>query len=258
TLGPGWDPADVAGGYVAPITALTLDGGRRSPARPARFSNPDLAAGRALAVALGSPGAQVVRGTAAPAARQLAEVRSAPVGRLVEQLLLASDNVMAETLARQVAVAQGQPASFAGAVAAVRGVLDRLGLPSGGDGLVDGSGLSYRDRVSPALLAAALRAAVAPDRPELHALVPGLPVSGYDGTLDSRFRAGPTAPAAGQVRAKTGTLTGVSSLAGLVRGTDGRLLAFAVVADRVPVAGTLRAEAALDVVAAALAGCGCR
>jgi D-alanyl-D-alanine carboxypeptidase/D-alanyl-D-alanine-endopeptidase (penicillin-binding protein 4) len=121
---------------------------------------------------------------------------------------------------------------------------------------VDGSGLSLTDRLTPALLVAVLRAAAGPDRPELRALLPGLPVSGYDGTLDDRFR-GPAAPAAGQVRAKTGTLTGVSSLAGLVRGAGGRLLAFAVVADRVSPAGTLGAEAALDSVAAALARCGC-
>jgi D-alanyl-D-alanine carboxypeptidase/D-alanyl-D-alanine-endopeptidase (penicillin-binding protein 4) len=61
------------------------------------------------------------------------------------------------------------------------------------------------------------------------------------------------------VRAKTGTLTGVSALAGLVHDADGRLIVFALIADRVPggEAGTAGSEAALDRVAAALAGCGC-
>lgn len=255
-LAPGWDPVDIAGGYVAPITALMLDGGRQGPAVRARSAEPDLAAGRALAAALGAPAAPVVRGKAPAGAPPLGEVWSQPVARLVEQMLLASDNVLADLLARQVALAEGRPASFAGAVEASRAVLGRLGLPAAGDRLVDGSGLSLTDRITPALLVGLLRAAAGPDRPELHALLSGLPVSGYDGTLDDRFR-GAAAPAAGQVRAKTGTLTGVSSLAGLVRGAGGRLLAFAVLADRVPPTGTLGAEAALDAVAATLAKCGC-
>ena len=199
----------------------------------------------------------MVRGRAPVGATTLAAVSSQPIPRLVEQMLLASDNVLAEALARQVAIAEGGPASFAGAVDATREVLARLGMPAG-DQLLDGSGLSAQDRVTPALLAALLRAAADPDQPGLHALLPGLPVSGYLGTLDDRYRTGPAAVAAGEVRAKTGTLDGVSSLAGLVRGADGRLLVFAVVADRVPAGGTLPAEAALDEVAAALTTCGCR
>ncbi|MFL6130593.1 MAG: D-alanyl-D-alanine carboxypeptidase/D-alanyl-D-alanine-endopeptidase [Mycobacteriales bacterium] len=256
-LAPGWDPVDIGGGYVAPVTAVMVDGGRQGPGVRARSAEPDLAAGRALAGLLGAPTAPVLRGRAPVGARLLGSVQSQPVARLVEQMLLASDNVLADLLARQVAIAEGEPASFAGAAAASRAVLTRLGLPAGGDRLVDGSGLSLTDRVTPALLAALLRAATAADRPELHALVAGLPVSGYDGTLDDRFRGPAAAPAAGQVRAKTGTLTGVSALAGLVRAAGGRLLAFAVVADRVPPTGTLRAEAALDTVAARLATCGC-
>jgi D-alanyl-D-alanine carboxypeptidase/D-alanyl-D-alanine-endopeptidase (penicillin-binding protein 4) len=64
---------------------------------------------------------------------------------------------------------------------------------------------------------------------------------------------------AGVVRAKTGTLTSVSTLAGLVQDKDGRLLAFALLADRVgpTTADTERAEAALDRAASALASCGC-
>src|SRR5204863_121003 len=88
------------------------------------------------------------------------------------------DATLSEAPAGQVAVAEGQPAGFTGAAAATRAVLGRLGLPAGGDKLVDGSGLSLQDRVTPALLAGLLRVAAGPADPRLHALVPGLPVSG--------------------------------------------------------------------------------
>ena len=68
-------------------------------------------------------------------------------------------------------------------------------------------------------------------------MLSGLPVAGFDGTLDGGSAPTPTAPAAGQVRAKTGTLDGVSALAGLLRTGDGRLLAFDVTLDAVPSGG---------------------
>jgi D-alanyl-D-alanine carboxypeptidase/D-alanyl-D-alanine-endopeptidase (penicillin-binding protein 4) len=82
-------------------------------------------------------------------------------------------------------------------------------------------------------------------------------VAGFDGTLERRYRKGPGLPAAGVVRAKTGTLNGVSALAGLVRTRDGRLLAFDFTADSVPLSLALASQTALDRLAAALAGCGC-
>jgi D-alanyl-D-alanine carboxypeptidase/D-alanyl-D-alanine-endopeptidase (penicillin-binding protein 4) len=253
-LGPGWDPRDVAGGYIAPITALMTDAAQR-PGQLARADQPDLAAGTELAAAVGAPAAKVVRGTAPAGARLLGQVRSAPLARIVEQTLLASDNVLAETLARQVALAVGQPASFAGAAQAVRGVLGRLGVDVSGDRLLDGSGLSPQDRLTARLLVDLLRAAAAAGHPELHPVFAALPVAGYDGTLDTRYRSGVATAGAGEVRAKTGTLTGVSALAGLVQTRAGQLLAFAFLADRAP--GVRAAEAALDIAASTLARCGC-
>jgi serine-type D-Ala-D-Ala carboxypeptidase/endopeptidase (penicillin-binding protein 4) len=126
--------------------------------------------------------------------------------------------------------------------------------------LADGSGLSRNDRVTPALLTDALMLAVKPDHPELRVLFPGLPVGGYSGTLRDRYRkpAGGAA-AAGQVRAKTGTLSGLSAIAGVVVDADGRTLVFAVIADAVPNAGgnPSPSQEALDRLAAGLASCGC-
>jgi D-alanyl-D-alanine carboxypeptidase/D-alanyl-D-alanine-endopeptidase (penicillin-binding protein 4) len=103
-----------------------------------------------------------------------------------------------------------------------------------------------------------LRTALSGTQPNLHALVPSLPMSGYDGTLHKRYVAGGTQIAAGMVRAKTGSLSGVSSLAGVAADQDGRPLVFALVADRVPAGGLLAAEAALDRIATTLVRCGCR
>jgi serine-type D-Ala-D-Ala carboxypeptidase/endopeptidase (penicillin-binding protein 4) len=184
---------------------------------------------------------------------------------LVERMLARSDNDLAEALARQVALSQGQPASFAGGAVAVQAVLgpflDEVGVGREAVALVDGSGLSRLDRLAPAALTRLLARVASDDGSDtaqrLAPVLTGLPVAGFSGTLMDRYRTGGGLPAAGVVRAKTGTLNGVSALAGLVRTADGRLLAFDLTADGVPLGATRRAEAALDRLAAALAACGC-
>lgn len=263
TTAPGWKPSYVPTGNVSPVTALSVDGGRLNPdADPRtpdlRAPDPPIAAGQVFAGLLTAHGITVtapVAGAAAPpAAPELAAVQSPPLADFVERMLQHSDNDMAEALARQVALAQHQPPTFAGGAAAVRDVLSRLGV-SGVD-LVDGSGLSVDDRVTVHALAQLLALAASPTHPELRSIVTGLPVAGFSGTLGDRFRTSTGGRGAGMVRAKTGTLAMVSGLAGLVVDADGRELVFATVANDVP--DVLGAEAALDRVAAALSGCGCR
>ena len=252
----GWGPGDAPSTYAAPVTATAVDGARVRSGDLPRSGAPGTDAGTALAVALGVPDATVVLGDAPQGAQTLGTVRSAPVARLVEQALSQSDNLLTESLARHVALARDLPATFEGSAEAVTDALTAAGLDVTGVSLSDGSGLSATDRVPVALLTELLTGAADGTLPGVSAVLSGLPVAGYDGTLVERGDEDPeTAP--GAVRAKTGTLLGVHGLAGTVVTAEGRLLVFAVVADGAPANGAA-AEDALDEVASALAACGCR
>jgi D-alanyl-D-alanine carboxypeptidase/D-alanyl-D-alanine-endopeptidase (penicillin-binding protein 4) len=256
-VAPSWQPDDVPSNYGSAITALVVDGGRPAGGGEIRSATPDLEAGQALANLLGVPTAAVTRGTAPVGALTLGTVQSAPMIDIIEQLLSESDNTLAEMIARQVAIAEHQPASFAGAVIGVRRALAAVGVTIAPT-LFDGSGLSANDRISPSELVAVLRTALLGTHPALAQLVSALPVAGWEGTLATRYQVPPSAAAAGVVRAKTGTLTGVVTLAGILRDASGRVLLFAVMTDHVPADGTAAAEAALDVAVTRLAACGCR
>ena len=130
-----------------------------------------------------------------------------------------------------------------------------LGIDVTGLAVLDGSGLSRRSAVPPQVLTATLGLAGSSDHPHLRPVLTGLPVAAFSGTLDDRFDSPPATDGAGQVRAKTGSLSGVSSLAGTVVARDGTAYAFAMIAD--DIVSTVAARSALDEAAAALAGCGC-
>ncbi|MFE0650270.1 D-alanyl-D-alanine carboxypeptidase/D-alanyl-D-alanine-endopeptidase [Streptomyces sp. NPDC059534] len=241
---------------IAPVVALMteegrLDGSRSGPAP--RTADPAGDTARAFAGHLAGAGIKVTGDPApgpTPKTAPLARTYSAPLADLAERTLTHSDNDLAEALARQTALAHRRPASFQGAERAVRDELARLGLPLAGARFADGSGLDRRDRVSAALLTGLLTRAADPARPALRPLLTGLPVGGFTGTLAGRYD---TAPAgAGLVRAKTGTLTGVNTLAGTVVTPDGRLLAFAFLAGRT--LSPYEAQPALDRLSAALTG----
>jgi D-alanyl-D-alanine carboxypeptidase/D-alanyl-D-alanine-endopeptidase (penicillin-binding protein 4) len=250
----GWGPADAPSSYAAPVTATAVDGARVSPDSIARSGQPGLDAGAALADALDAADAAVVLGQAPADAQVLGTVQSAPVARLVEQALSMSDNLLAETLARQVAIARGLPATFDGAAQAVIAAVAEAGVDTSGVTLTDGSGLSREDRIPAAVLTAVVSGAADGSIGGASLMLSGLPVAGYDGTLADRGDDDPTT-APGTIRAKTGTLLDVHALAGTVVTADGRLLAFAVVADGS--GNEAAAENALDDFASGLAVCGC-
>ncbi|MGO8965194.1 D-alanyl-D-alanine carboxypeptidase/D-alanyl-D-alanine endopeptidase [Mycobacterium sp.] len=259
TMAPGWDPADIEGGDIAPIESVMLDAGRIQPAtdESRRSVTPALDAGRALASALGVDPQQVtVTSHPAPAgARQLAAVQSAPLIDRLNEMMSVSDNVMAECIAREVAASMQRPLSFAGAVDAVTNRLNTAHVDTGNATLQDSSGLSVDDRLTAKILDAVVQAAAGPDEPTLRPLLDLLPIAGGSGTLSDRFldatfhAAGP----AGWLRAKTGSLTAINALAGVVTDRSGRVLTFALISNDAGPSG----RTAIDALATALWSCGC-
>lgn len=258
-VNPAWEPDYLTDEVVAPISALWVDGARE-PSGFGRVEDPSATAAAAFADALRRAGVRVLgapQATRAPArARRLASVRSAPLERIVERAVEVSDNEASEVLAHHVGLAVSGEGSFEGGAAGTVATLRRLGLPMTRDRLYDGSGLSRGNRLTTQTLLGLLRLAAHEDHPRLRAVLTGLPVAGFTGSLAYRFSEG--APAGrGRVRAKTGTLTGVHGLAGVATGLDGVPAAFVLVADRVRPRHELTARGILDEVAGALGACRC-
>ncbi|WP_234544391.1 D-alanyl-D-alanine carboxypeptidase/D-alanyl-D-alanine endopeptidase [Streptomyces shenzhenensis] len=239
---------------LARVSPLTADEGRTDDSAEGpvtRVSDPAADAARKFAGFLADAGIKTSSPGTSKASRRadtLATVSSPPLSSIVERMLTNSDNDIAEALARQTALASGRPASFDGGADAIDAQLTQLGLPMTGASFHDGSGLNRDDRLTANLLTALLVKAADAGRPGLRAVLTGLPVAGFTGTLTSRYTDG----AAGVVRAKTGTLTGVNTLAGTVVDKDGRLLAFAFLTS--DTTNPAAAQQALDKTATALAG----
>jgi D-alanyl-D-alanine carboxypeptidase/D-alanyl-D-alanine-endopeptidase (penicillin-binding protein 4) len=245
---------------LAPVSALMVDEARTddsSSGPVVRTADPAADAAGKFAELLRAKGIKTTASGPSRAtnrAQSLASVSSPPLSALIERMLTNSDNDIAEGMARQVALATGRPASFEGGAAAIDAELKKLGLPLSGAHFTDGSGLNRDDRLTADLLTALLVKAGDPTHPELRPILTGLPIAGFTGTLSDRYS--DESSGTGLVRAKTGTLTGVNTLAGTVVDADGRLLAFAFLAS--DTTDPSAAQSALDRTASALAGCGCR
>ena len=259
SFAPGWDPADIEGGDISPIESAMLDAGRIQPAtdESRRSATPALDAGRALATALGIDPAHVTV-TNQPVdsgARQLAAVQSAPLIDRLNEMMNVSDNVMAECIAREVAKSMQRPLSFTGAVDAVLNRLGTAHIDTANAILRDSSGLSVDDRLTAKTLDAVVQAAAGPNEPKLRPLLDLLPIAGGSGTLSDRFVDGTPAGSgpAGWLRAKTGSLTAINALAGVVTDRSGRVLTFALISNDAGLSG----RTAIDALGVALWSCGC-
>lgn len=255
-MAPGWDPADIAGGDISPIQSVMLDAGRIQPTteESRRSPTPALDAGRALAVALGVDPAKVTFAPGPAEGRQLASVQSAPLMERLAQMMHNSDNVMAETIGREIAQAAGRPLSFAGAADAVISKLAAINIDMTGASLVDSSGLSVADLLTAKTLDEVVTAAAGPDHPALRPMVDMLAVAGGSGTLSNRLvDMDPKKSPAGFLRAKTGSLTKTNALAGIVTDASGRVLAFTFISNNAGMEG----RTAIDALASKLRTCGC-
>jgi D-alanyl-D-alanine carboxypeptidase/D-alanyl-D-alanine-endopeptidase (penicillin-binding protein 4) len=262
-------------GNAAPVTGLELDQGRltadglpqdsddNSNFTP-RSMHPGLDAVLAFArflrkdgIKLGGGGAPKQSQPGQQDGKMIASVRSVTLAEMVQWMLEESNNMIAETLARHVAIATGKPATFSGAAAAVGAVDAKLGVH--GIHLVDGSGLSPLDKITPHALVKLVELAAGQDKPGLRSVITGLPVAGFSGTLGPGSFFGPFGRAGlGVVRAKTGNISGVATLTGIAYAADGDVLAFAFMGNEIPKKDGLPAESALTDLATAIAGCGCR
>ncbi|HEY5196167.1 MAG TPA: D-alanyl-D-alanine carboxypeptidase/D-alanyl-D-alanine-endopeptidase [Solirubrobacteraceae bacterium] len=184
------------------------------------LSSPAVFAASQVAKALRASGVAVTGrtgvGPTPKGARLLAGVKSPNLATIIALTDQPSDNFYAETLLKDLGAYYGSGGSSAAGAAVVRAWLAQLGIRPH---LVDGSGLSPTDRTTPeqivTLLADLKPNAAGPLAPIGAALMAALPVAGRSGTLADRMQ---KTPAAGRCQAKTGTLTGVSNLAGVCDG----------------------------------------
>lgn len=259
-ISPAWNVTNVDLGYAAPVSALAVnianpseDGSRSRP-----HADPAMHAAGELAAALTAAGVTVTggptRGTAPADGQVLGTISSAPLNEVVAYFLTTSENTITEVVGRAVALGAGLPGSFDGATSAVVAAVARLGVDTAGVHLADCSGLGDGSQIPARMLTSLVATIVADGSGALREAAVGLPVAGLNGTLAERYV---TSEARGLVRAKTGSLPNVTSLAGMLVTTDGRLLVFAVMADHVPDGGAWSARTVIDRWVSAVTACGC-
>ena len=199
-----------------PLSALMVDA-------KDHFSEVWLSAAQSCGIALGDT-AVVAAQTPPTAAPFLSFTHG--MDDVLLPMMKESDNIFAECVFYNIAAAGG--AKHAGrkqAAKAIAGVIESTGLQNVLYRIADGSGLSLYNYVTPQLLVTLLNYAYVNDNIRQH-LLDALPVAGVDGTLEKRMV---KTKAAGNVRAKTGTVEGVSSLSGYLITSQGHLLSFSII-----------------------------
>jgi D-alanyl-D-alanine carboxypeptidase/D-alanyl-D-alanine-endopeptidase (penicillin-binding protein 4) len=161
-----------------------------------------------------------------PAQAKMIDVCCHSIKQVLQRMMKDSDNFYAESMFYQTAASTGRrPARAIDARTVTKKLISRLGLNADNYRIADGSGLSLYDYVTAELLTKLLRHAW--NTPSIYkALSEALPIAGVDGTLKKRMI---NTAAEGNVRAKTGTVTGITSLAGYCTAPNGHQLCFAII-----------------------------
>ena len=241
-----WRPGMTA--FCGPLSALTLNEGFGPHGR--YVSDPALWAARKLTTILRRGGVKVVHaavhGVTPATATLLHNDSSAPLSRILATMNKRSDDFYAEELFKGLGASFGGAGTTAAGEAVADQFLAGVGLTNGYR-ILDGSGLSYRDKLSAHTIIDLL--GIMSRRPDFATYWKSLSVAGVDGTLTHRMRG---TAAAGNVHAKTGTLAAASCLSGYVTARNGDMLVFSILMN----GGGLSqysAHAAQDAIAEALA-----
>ncbi len=181
------------------------------------------------------------------AGRTLVEHRSPPLSEMAATMMKLSQNLYAETLLRALGLADETPTAVGG-IAAVQSVLGGWGLA--GFNQADGSGLSRYNVVTSETLVAVLTH-VDRDARLREPFRAVLPIAGRDGTLEERMKG---TPAEGNVRAKTGSMTGARAVAGFATTADGEPIVFSILVNNFPADAASSVDAAIDAIVVRLAG----
>ena len=233
---PTWPDRYLREQQIGPMSALSVDDGfvLQDPARPGGpvrrlpSGDPALDAARTFTALLRARGITVdgepAVGVAPAGGPELTAVDSAPLSAIVTDMLQHSDNGTAELLTKELGHTTGQPGNTATGTLVTAGRLAELGVPLQGVEFRDGSGLDPGNHVTCDALVAVLDRSGGIDSP----VGAGLPVAGESGTLQRRFVG---TAAAGRLRAKTGSLNQVTSLAGFVALDGGGTATFAYVSN---------------------------
>ena len=160
---------------------------------------------------------------------EIAWVESPPLYQLIADTNQPSDNVYAEVLLRSLGVKRDRnsPNSAATGLTVIKETLTELGVDPTGYALVDGSGLSRQNLISPEAIVQTLKAMG--KLPQASIFRASLPVAGISGTLKNRFK---NTPAQGIVQAKTGTMSGVTALSGYVDAPNYQPIVFSIIVNQ--------------------------